>query len=143
MTMLWLKQEAVPTLSRVVSIVVIAAEGQLDPKPAGRFYVARCWRANCGGQLVLDPATNTYRCNGPCGERGNVVGLTMRLHNLRLVGALRFLAERAGRDFASFLTEQCDCTACARRRCEERTSEVPSWALTLLPTLTLVSRGGR
>lgn len=112
--MLWLKQEAVPTLSWVVSIVVVAGEGRLAPKPRGAFYVARCAFRGCP-DLVLDLRTNRYHCL-TCGEQGNVIGLVMTLYGLPLIGALRWLAERAGLDFASFLTEQCDCTACPRVR---------------------------
>jgi DNA primase len=139
--MKWLKPEAAPSLLRVASIVDIAAE--LGPEPEGEFFVARCPFPGCGQRaLVLDPLTNRHHC-AACGAQGNVIGLAIALHHLTFMGALRFLAERAGLDFAGFLTEQCECTACSRRRHTKRVSEVPSWALTPLPTLRLVSRGGR
>ncbi len=123
--MLWLKADAFPRLSRAVSIVVIAAEGGLDPHTEGGRTTCRCPYCGCA-QLVLEVAGNTYACIA-CGEQGNVIGLVMRCSRLTFVGALRQLAFRAGEPWSDFVTERCACGVCRPVR---RRSTVPLWALT-------------
>ncbi len=130
--MLWLKPDAFPRLSRAVSIVVIAAEGGLDPHAEGARTLARCPFRGCA-ELVLDARTNGYAC-ATCGAQGNVVGLVMAVSRLPFVAALRQLAFRAGKPWTDFISEQCECTAC--RPAKRRTSTVPLWALTPPPFVT-------
>lgn len=123
--MRYLRKDALAKLSQAASIVALAAERGLEPRPLHGHAVARC--PFCSARaLILEP--HRFRCES-CGEGGNAFGLVCRMDGLRFIDALRRVAEHGGLDFDELLTDRCECSVCTGRR----TSTVPLWALTPMP----------
>src|SRR5437762_594552 len=99
----YLKGDALPKLSRAARIVPLAAERNLHPEEKDGEIVCHC--PFCGkDELVLDPLTNRFSCRA-CRQWGNAFGLVSRLDRLPFMQALRRVAEHAGIDFESLLTD--------------------------------------
>jgi DNA primase len=125
-----LRPDALRRLSQLSPVAELAAEYGLDPRDEGGHVVARCpFASSCGRQLVLEPATNRFRCDG-CAAWGNFLTLVVLVEGLPAMAALRHLAERAGIAFDELLTDTDDATP---RRKSGGSSTVPLWALTPPP----------
>lgn len=78
------------------NITTILNEYGVELKPSGIRLTGLCPLHNeRSPSFSVNPNTNTFKCFG-CGEGGDVISLIQELESLSFIGAVEFLAEKAG-----------------------------------------------
>ncbi len=84
---------------RMAVDIVDVIGSQLELRPQGRAYVARCpWHDDRRPSMQVNPQRQTWKC-WVCDIGGDVFSYVMRRDGVDFVDALKILAERAGIEF--------------------------------------------
>lgn len=132
-------KDGIARLLSANTIAELAAERGISLAPLGtELLVGHCplHPDTAGRSLLIAPRTGRFRCLVCPLHGGNVIGLVMQLDRLPFMAALERLATRAGLDLDAVMIAP-------RTPALTRTSEVPTWALTPPPGLTLASLDAR
>jgi len=137
--MLLLSKEGIEQLIEANPFAGFAAERRIELSPLGQsLLVGRCpFEAEpVGRSLLVEPGRGRFRCLTCWARGGDVIGFVMQLDRLTLIGALEFMARRAGLDLAAVMRSHSAvparpiAAAQSRHASIRRGSSTPLWALT-------------
>jgi len=87
-------EETVEKLKAEISLVRLAEAAGVELRPEGKQLRGTCpFHEDEGSSLVLSPAQNTWRCEGPCEAHGSVVEWTIRAEGVSESHAVELLRE--------------------------------------------------